>query len=156
MKYNTFDKQDGSAFTFAIIQARFHSEITGKMNAGALRALAESNVPEASIAAYEVPGSYDLPYGVKVAVEKSAPYAIICIGVVIKGETAHDEYIARATFGELLRLEHEYKIPITLGIITVNNLEQAEARSKDDDTNVGYQAAKAAVELANLRGTSGT
>jgi 6,7-dimethyl-8-ribityllumazine synthase len=152
MKHNTFDTRDGSGFTFAIVQARFHSDVTDRLKAGSLRALAESSVADDNIKIYLVPGSYDISYGVQAAVKDAKPNALICLGVIIKGETAHDEYIASATFSELLRLEHEYKLPITLGIITVNNREQAEARAKDDDTNVGYQAAKAAIELLHLRG----
>ena len=166
MKHNTFEKYDASDYNFCIVRARFNEHVTKGLLDGALRGLEDSGAKKEHVLVYEVPGSYDIPYGVQVAAGGKHPFdwfdrlttrghrtvvdAIICLGAIIKGETSHDEHIARAVFGELLRLEHEYKLPIVLGIITTNTLEQAEARSDDDDKNVGRQAAKAAIELLAL------
>lgn len=149
MKSNTFTDHDAAGYTFGIVRARFNSEVTEGLLGGARRALTAAGAAPDAIAAHEVPGSYDIPFGVHV-VQRSAPDAIICLGAIIKGETSHDAHIATAVFGELLRLEHEYQLPLALGIITANTLEQAQARSADDEANVGYQAARAAIELATL------
>ena len=151
MKSNTFTPKDASKYTFAIVRARFNVRATEGLLEGAYKALKESGASESQVKTYEVPGSYDIPYGVQVATRGENPDAIISLGVIIKGETNHDEHIATAVFSELHRLEAEYKLPITLGIITTNTLEQARARSGDDDANVGYQAAHAAVELLYLK-----
>lgn len=154
MKSNTFTSKDASSYTFAIVQARFNTDITEGLLQGAHRALESCNVPQENIMVYEVPGSYDIPYGVHIAMrEGRKPDAFICLGAIIKGETDHDEHIATAVFGELHRLQAAYITPIALGIITVQNPKQGHVRSAEDDANVGYQAAHAAVELLGLRDT---
>ena len=150
MKSNSFSKRDGSNYTFAIVRARFNAEVTEGLLFGALKALSESNVPEKQIMLYEVPGSYDIPYGIHAALKGKKPDAIICLGAIVKGETMHDQVIAHAVFGDLLRLEQEYSVPITLGILTTHDMEQARTRSANNEVNAGYQAVRAAVELLYL------
>lgn len=151
MKHNTFKSLSAENLNFCIVRARFNKEVTDGLLEGALKALENAGAKREHVLVYEVPGSYDIPYGVQIAADGKHVDAIVTLGAIIKGETQHDEHIATAVFGELLRLEQTYKLPISLGIITTHTLEQAQARSGEDENNVGAQAAQAAIELLHIK-----
>lgn len=144
---------DGSKYKIGIVKSRYNEEITGGLLGGCLRALEEYKVKKENIEVLEVPGSFELPIGAERLAGRKKYDAIICLGAIIKGETNHDEYIASACSYGLTDVALKYNLPVLFGVITALNLDQAIARSADDEQNRGYSAAIGAVEiLENLRG----
>ena len=134
---------------YLIVAARFNKKITDGLLQGALKAFHEAGVPKARIKIVRVPGSWEIPFGVRWFASEP-PAAVVTLGAVIKHETTHDYWINHAIFPELQRLTEELMAPIALGIITCDSEKQAMARSRDNKDNRGYVAAKAAVEMAKL------
>jgi 6,7-dimethyl-8-ribityllumazine synthase len=140
---------DGHELRIGIVVSRWNRTITDDLLNGALRALAVCGVPQEHISVIEVPGALEIP----IAAERLAELgldAIIAIGCVIKGETAHFDHVSRLALDGIAAISRDYEIPVTCGILTTYDLAQAEARSGLDDDNAGSQAALAAVETSNL------
>jgi len=140
---------EGADLRIGIVVSRWNREITDALLAGALRALTACSVPDEQITILEVPGALEIP----LAAEKLASLgmdAVIAIGCVIKGETAHFEHVSRLALDGIARISGHYEIPVTCGILATYDLDQARARSGLDDDNAGSQAALAAVECARL------
>lgn len=138
--------KDGSKLSFGIVVSSFNTDITEPMLEGALATLKEWGVKEERITVSRVPGAYELPFGCKRLIEEKKPDAVIAIGCVIKGDTDHDRYIADAAAHGLMRVMLDSGVPVSFGVITTNNLEQAVTRSTGE-TNKGREAALAALEL---------
>jgi 6,7-dimethyl-8-ribityllumazine synthase len=143
------EPRDASKLKVSIVAAKFHSDITDSMVDGALDLLKEWKVKEKNITVRRVYGSFDLPFAAALAIKKDKTHAVIAIGCIVKGETKHDEYIAHAVAQGLTNLSIQHVIPVSLGILTVNKLAQAKARSTGR-TNHGEKAAIAALEAALL------
>lgn len=141
--------RDASKLKVSVVAAKFHSEITDSMLEGALRVLKEWKVAEKNIKVRRVYGSFDLPFAAALAIKKDKPNAVLAIGCIIKGETKHDEYIAHAVAQGLTHLSIMHATPVSFGVITTNNLDQAKARSSGK-TNHAEKAAAAALEAALL------
>ncbi|HRH24393.1 MAG TPA: 6,7-dimethyl-8-ribityllumazine synthase [Candidatus Paceibacterota bacterium] len=140
------ETKDGSALSVGLVVSSFNTDITGGMLEGALATLKEWGVKEDRIHVQHVPGAYELPYGCQQLIDDKKPDAVIAIGCVIKGDTDHDRYIADAAANGLMRVMLDTKTPISFGVITTNNLEQAVIRSTGE-TNKGREAALAVLEL---------
>ena len=133
-----------------IVVSRFNADITERMLAGALETLRAWRVREGSIEVIHVPGSFEIPFACRTLVSgKKKPDAIIALGCIIKGETDHDRYIASAVSHGIMQVMLEHGVPISFGVITTNNLKQAEVRSRGK-ANKGIEAAVAALESALL------
>jgi len=141
--------RDASKLKISIVAARFHADITDSMVEGALNALKEWKVKDKNITVRRVYGSFDLPFVASLAIKKDKPNAVVAIGCIVKGETKHDEHIANAVANGLTTLSIWHKIPVSFGVLTVNTLAQARARS-NGKTNHGEKAALAALEAALL------
>jgi 6,7-dimethyl-8-ribityllumazine synthase len=141
---------------FAVVAARFNEAISKKLLDGALRALAEHKVSERAIDVHWVPGSFELPQAA-LALARTGRYAgIICVGVVIKGGTPHFEYVAGAAMHGISRAALDTGIPMSFGVITALNEEQAWARAGGAVANRGEEAALAALEMVGwLQGVRG-
>lgn len=151
MKSNTFAKKlNGKGLRVAVVRARFNEKITDGLLRGCLKGLRECGVHENDIVVYEVPGSFELPFTTSLLAQVERFDAIIALGAIIKGETKHDEYIANAVAQGITNASIEKEVPIILGVITPNNLEQAVVRSSNDKINKGYEAAMAAVAMGLL------
>jgi 6,7-dimethyl-8-ribityllumazine synthase len=133
-----------------IVVSRYLNEITDELLKGARDVLKKSGVRDANIRIVEVPGSFEIPFGCVTLLKKNKPDAIIALGCVIKGETNHDHYIASAVSQGITRLTIDYKIPISFGVITTNNLKQAKVRASGTN-NKGAEAALAALRCALIR-----
>jgi 6,7-dimethyl-8-ribityllumazine synthase len=142
---------DGSALTIAVAVSRFNTLITERLLAGAQEGLEEHGVHPARVTVAWVPGSFELPYAAQRFAETGRYDAVICLGCVIKGETDHNEYINHATATGLQEVGARTGVPAIFGVVTVDNLEQALARAGEVTTNKGYEAAVAAITMANLR-----
>ena len=147
MKFNTFEKQNAKGLRIAIVQARFNQKITDALVKGAMKALKKSGINNKDIKIFQVPGSFEVPLICqKLAVSKKFD-GLITIGAVIKGETAHFDYIAKVAVDGVMRIMLDFGIPITFGIITTYDLTQAKARARNNKSNKGYEAGMALVEM---------
>jgi 6,7-dimethyl-8-ribityllumazine synthase len=148
MRTNKFTKINGEGYKFGIVRARFNERITQGLLDGALVVLKGAGVKEQDIYVVEVPGSYEIPV-VASRLARSGKYdCVLTLGCIIKGDTSHDQYLASAVFNSLSALSVETGVPVTVGILTVNNLEQAEVRSGSTDMNRGRESAHTALEMA--------
>jgi 6,7-dimethyl-8-ribityllumazine synthase len=137
-------------FKFAVVVSRFNEFITGRLLEGAIDAIVRSDGKKEDIDVIRVPGSFEIPLVVKRAALSKKYDAIICLGAVIRGETPHFDYVASEVTKGIALLNLEFTIPITYGIITADNTEQAIERSGNKMGNKGFEAARSAVELLNL------
>jgi 6,7-dimethyl-8-ribityllumazine synthase len=138
---------DARGLKFAVVVARFNSGITEKLLEGAQAALTKAGA--AGIDVFYVPGAFELPLAAK-SLAHSGYNAIIALGAVIRGETPHFEYVAGAAAHGLQQVALECHIPVAFGLLTTDNLEQAQARAGGQHGNKGYDAALTAIEMAHF------
>ena len=134
----------------AIVASRWNDFIVSRLIGGATDALERLGASSDAITIIRVPGSFELPMAAKRAALSEEYDAVICLGVVIRGETSHNEYIAAEVFKGIAQVSLETNLPITLGVVTADNLEQAIDRAGAKSGNKGFDAALTAVELVNL------
>ncbi len=137
-------------FRFAIIASRWNEAIVSGLIDGARAALAEASADEDAVEIFRVPGSFEIPLCALKAARTDKFDAIICLGVIIRGETPHFEYIAGETARGIGEASLLTGVPLLFGVITADNIAQASERSRTDANNKGYEAASAAVEVVNL------
>jgi len=141
---------DATGMRLAIVVARFNSIVTERLLQGALRALAEHGADDANIEVVHVPGAFELPVAAAELVAAARFDAVVCLGAVVRGETQHHEYIDHAVFDAVQKLQTHTRVPIALGVLTTENMEQALRRAGDDPGNKGFEAALTAVEMVSL------
>jgi len=135
---------------FAIVTARFYRELTDDLIDGARRALRACGVADESVDAYEVPGCFELPLAAFNLIEKHEYDGIVALGVVIRGDTPHFEYVAGQCARGIMDVQLATGTPIGFGVLTVENFEQAEERADPKRGDKGFEAAIAAASLAVL------
>jgi 6,7-dimethyl-8-ribityllumazine synthase len=145
------NKLSGEGLRIAVVVSRFNSIVTERLLAGARQALREQGVGDASVEVVEVPGAFELPLPAKLMADSGRFDAIVCLGAVVRGETPHFEYISAAVVAELNRVMVDHGIPVTLGVLTTNDIEQALERAGGRHGNKGAEAVLTAIEMANLR-----
>jgi 6,7-dimethyl-8-ribityllumazine synthase len=143
-------KLDARGLKFAIVVSRFNSFITDRMVEGALDVLVRHNASPSDIDIVKVPGSFEIPLGVKTAAKLNKYDAIIAIGAIIRGETSHFDYLASEVTKALSAIGLEFGIPVASGVITTDTLEQAIERAGSKAGNRGGEAASSAIEMINL------
>jgi len=142
---------DGSGLSIAIAVARFNTVVTERLLAGALEGLNALGVDTTGTVIAWVPGSFELAYAAQRLAASGRFDAVICLGCVIKGETDHDQYINQQAARGIAEVSTSTGVPAIFGVLTTGSLEQALARAEEGTTNKGYEAASAAVVMANLR-----
>lgn len=130
--------------------SRWNEAIVSRLIDGAMKALQEASVDEGRIELFRVPGTFEIPLCAQKAAESRKFDAVICLGLVIRGDTPHFEYIAAAAARGISEVGLRTGVPLLFGVITADNVEQANERARDDQNNKGYEAAMAAIEVANL------
>ena len=140
----------GEGLRIGIVVSRFNSGITEGLLRGAMRALTSLKVSEKDITTLEVPGAFEISFGLDLLARSKKYDALIALGCVIKGETAHFEYIADSAMKGIAAVREKYGIPVSFGVLTTYTDEQAIARSSDNKENKGIEAAFAAIEMASL------
>jgi 6,7-dimethyl-8-ribityllumazine synthase len=135
---------------FAIVVSRFNGFISERLLAGALDALARTGAQSDDIEVVKVPGSWELPVVVHELTRQKRHDAIICLGAVIRGDTPHFDYIAGEAVKGIGQVAAESGVPVSFGVLTCNTLEQAIDRAGAKSGNKGFDAAMAAIEMANL------
>ncbi len=140
----------GKGKRFAIVVARFNHDITSKLLVGAKEALADNGVLDADVKVAWTPGAFEIPLAAKRLAETGLYAGVVCLGAVVRGETAHFEYVAANATGGIATAALETNVPMTLGILTTENMQQAIERAGPNHENKGYESALAALEMANL------
>jgi len=141
---------DAKGFRFAIVASRWNDSLVSRLIDGARDALQESSVDQTNIRLFRVPGAFEIPLCALKAAQSGEFDAIICLGVIIRGETPHFEFIANEAAHGIALAGMQTGVPVLFGIITADNVEQAAARAGVRAENKGFEAARAAVELVNL------
>lgn len=134
---------NGRGLTIGIVAARYNQEIVDRLLEGALDVLKERGAKAAPI--LSVPGSFEIPVAAQALADAGKVDAVICLGCVIKGETAHFEHVAEAASQGILDVSLETGVPCVFGVLTTYTTEQARARLDN-----GREAAETAIEMANL------
>lgn len=150
MVEETHGKLDARGRRFAIVASRFNEFFTRKLVDGAVDALVRHGADEPNIRAYWVPGTFELPLVVRRLAETREYDAVIGLGLVLRGETSHHEYVAGEAIRGIARAALATGVPCPLGIVTAETLEQAVERSGGKHGNRGAEAALAALEMVNL------
>lgn len=144
---------NGSKLAIGIVVSDYYAEaVTKNLLAGALAVLAEWQVDPRRVHIIHTPGCFELPSGCLKLLRTKKIDGIITLGCVVRGETDHDKYIASAVAQGLIDLTVKHGIPISLGMLTVNTLEQARVRSTGDN-NKGREAARALLMMATVQPT---
>lgn len=133
----------------ALVVSSYHAFVTERLEAGARAALAESATP-VEVETFPVPGAYELAQAAHRLAETEMWSAIVCLGCLIKGETPHFDYIARAAADGIMRAAQDTGVPIAFGVLTTHTAEEALARAGDGPANKGREAALAALEMVRL------
>lgn len=134
----------------AFVVARFNSFITERLLEGALDTLSRHGGNADNAHVFKVPGCFEVPMAAKKIAESGKFDAVVCLGALIRGETPHFDYIAAEATKGIAQIALSCNIPVTYGVITVNNLEQAIDRAGTKSGNKGAEATLAAIEMVNL------
>lgn len=143
-------KLEAGKHRFALVVARFNEFITGRLLAGAVDELVRHGADEAHLTQVWVPGSWEIPLAAKKLAGSGQYAAVICLGCVIRGQTPHFEYVAAEVSKGVAHVALETGIPVTFGVVTADSLEQAVDRAGAKSGNKGSDAARAAIEMANV------
>ena len=159
---------DGGALRVGVVVSRFNEAVTEALLAGALEGLDETGVPAGAVTVVSVPGAFELPGTARQLAASGSVDAVVCLGAVIRGQTEHFTFVAAAAQEGILRVSLDTGVPVIFGVLTTDDMEQAEARAglagsgadaAGSDAggadaggfgNKGYEAALDAVEMANL------
>jgi 6,7-dimethyl-8-ribityllumazine synthase len=133
----------------ALVVARFYEDLADRLVAGARESLGAAGVTE--IDEFTVPGAYELPLAAKLAAESGRYGGVVCLGAVIRGETTHFDYVCGESARGIQDVALETGVPCAFGVLTVDNLDQALARSGGDKRNSGAHAAEAVLALLEVK-----
>ena len=148
--YDPTKVASGKGRRVGIVYAEWNDEITYALRDGAVKTLIENGVEENDITLASVPGSFELIFGASQMVKSGNYDAVIAIGCVIRGDTPHFDYICEGVTAGLSRLNVEYDVPVIFGLITTNNLLQAQERSGGRLGNKGDECAVTALQMMSL------
>jgi 6,7-dimethyl-8-ribityllumazine synthase len=135
--------------TYAIAVARFYEELADRLLAGAQAAFAEAGAGEADV--FAVPGAFELPLAAKLCAESGRYDGVACLGAVIRGETDHYDWVCAEAARGIQDVQLRTGVPCAFGVLTVDTMEQALARSGGDKRDAGRHAAEAVVALTRVR-----
>lgn len=141
---------DAQGLRFAIAVARFNRDLTERLLDGAVRALTDRGAEDGAVGVWWVPGAFELPVLAKRLAASGSIDAVICLGAVVRGETAHFEYVAGGATQGLVQAAVDTGVPVIFGVLTVDNREQALDRLGGSEGHKGEEAACTAIEMARL------
>jgi 6,7-dimethyl-8-ribityllumazine synthase len=141
---------DATGLRIALLAGRFNETITKSLLEGAVSALRRHGLDDASITIAWVPGAFELPMTAKRLADSGEFDAIVCLGAVIRGATTHYDYVCGQAAAGIARVALDTGIPVIFGVLTTENIEQAIERSGTKAGNKGFDAAVAAIEMADL------
>ena len=141
---------NGEGRRYAVLASRFNNNITSKLADGAMDALVRHGVAAEDIDVVWVPGAWELPFAARRLAATDRYNAIVVVGAVIRGDTPHFDYICNEASRGIADASSEYEIPIGFGLLTTDDMAQAEARAGGEHGNKGWDAAIAALEMSDL------
>ena len=148
--YDNSKVPDAETMKFGIVVSEWNGEITNALYQGAYKTLIKNGAKEKNIIVKTVPGSFELTSGAKFLAGYGKYDAVICIGCVIKGETPHFNYICNSVATGITELNLKYSVPFIFGVLTTDNIRQAEERAGGRHGNKGDEAAVTAIKMAAL------
>jgi 6,7-dimethyl-8-ribityllumazine synthase len=134
----------------AVVVSRYNEVVTARLLEGARRCFKDKGVPEARVDVLWVPGAFELPVAAEAAAATGRYAAIVALGCVIRGETAHFEYVAGEAARGLGNVALAHRLPVGFGVLTTETLAQARARAGGEAGDKGYEAAEAALATAEV------
>lgn len=140
----------GTGLKIAIVAGRFNEFITGRLVEGALDTLRRHGVNEEDIAVAKVPGAFEIPLAAQQLAASGKYDAVITLGAVIRGATAHFDYVCAEAAKGVAKASADTGVPVMFGVITTDTIEQAIERAGTKAGNKGAESATAAIEMANL------
>jgi 6,7-dimethyl-8-ribityllumazine synthase len=135
---------------FAIVRATFYEDLAERLTRGALEGFRAQGIDEGAVDVHDVPGAFELPLAAKLCAESGRYAGIACLGAVIRGETDHYDYVCEAATYGISRVQLDTGVPCAFGVLTVDDMDQALARTGGGKRDSGYNAALAAVHMARL------
>ena len=141
---------DAQGLRVAVVVSRFNEAITERLLQGAEDCLERHGCAADRRTVVRVPGAFEIPQAARRLTRSGRFDAIVALGAIIRGETSHYDLLARDVTGALSRIALESGVPVTFGVLTCENVDQALARSGPESGNKGWEAALSAVEMANL------
>ncbi len=136
---------------FDVCVATFYEDLAERLLNGAAEGFELGGVSEASVHTYRLPGAFELPLAAKWCAESGRFAGVVCLGVVIRGETDHYDFVCAEAAAGIQRVQLDTGVPCTFGVITCETMEQALARAGGDKRDQGRNAAVAAMRMAALR-----
>ena len=144
----------GTGLRVGLVRSRWNAEIVDRLADGARRGLTGTGVLESDIVEVSVPGSFEIPFAARVLAGSGQVDAVVCVGMVLRGETTHYELVAGECAAGIQQVQLTSGVPVGFGVLAVENEAQALARSEGPEGhNVGEEAAWAAVEMTRLAAT---
>ena len=145
-----FGTPTGAGRRFAVVASRFNESITRRLADGAVEALVRHGAALDDVDVVWVPGAWELPAAARYLLASERYHALVAVGAVIRGDTPHFDYVAGEASRGLSDASAEFEIPVGFGVLTCDTMEQAEARAGGSHGNKGWDAALAALEMADL------
>ena len=143
-------KLDAKGVRFAIVISRYNSFISNRLLNGAIDALERNGAESDDITVVWVPGSFEIPQAAKKLATSDKYDAVVCLGVLLRGETPHFDYIASIVTKGIGALTIDSGIPVVYGVLTCNTMEQAVERAGLKSGNKGFDAAMSAIEMVQV------
>lgn len=144
------ESPDPASLRIAIVVSRFNEPVTKKLLEGAVATCEEHGVLDENLTVVWVPGAFELPVACQALARSGRHDAVVALGAVIRGETAHYDHICSATAHGLMRVGLEGALPVAFGVLTTENADQATARAGGAKGNKGTEAARAALSMCGL------
>jgi 6,7-dimethyl-8-ribityllumazine synthase len=141
---------DGAGKRFALVASRFNGAVVERLVAGALDCLRRHGVDDGAIRVVWVPGAWELPLALEELAAAGEVDGLVALGAVIRGETPHFDHICSAASAGIARVSRKHRVPVGFGLLTCESSAQAQERSGGKAGNKGWEAAQAALEMADL------
>lgn len=135
---------------WGVVASIFHRPVVDRLLDGALDAWREAGVPASRVQVVRVPGAWEIPLALEILASRKDKRGLVALGVILRGETTHDRWIAEGVFHSLQSVILRHRIPIGLGVLTCESVAQAEARAGGSSGNRGAEAVKACLAMADL------
>jgi 6,7-dimethyl-8-ribityllumazine synthase len=141
---------DGTGKRFAVVASRFNGRLVELLVAGAVDCLRRHGVAAGDLAVVRVPGAFEIPFALEELAAAGGWDGLVAVGVVIRGETPHFDYVCSAASAGIGRVARQHRLPVGFGLLTCDTSEQAAERSGGKAGNKGWEAALAALEMVSL------
>lgn len=143
-------RYDGSGFSAAVMLAEYNDFVTEQLKDGALKTLRRAGLKDEDLDLYRVPGGFELPGAARRVHERKDHDGLLCLGAIIRGETAHFDHLSATVTDMLGRLSYEVDVPVINGVLTTDTVEQAINRAGVKQGNKGREAALSLLQMMNL------